>query len=63
MKYFITVSIRFHVQRCKMMESSARRKGNEVKHFGKLVKRFGGMSVWIGMSIKQSIMVSVSIRA
>ena len=30
MKYFIRVSIRFHVQRCKMMESSAGRKGNEV---------------------------------
>ena len=30
MKYFTRVSIRFHVQRCKMMESSAERKGNEV---------------------------------
>ena len=30
MSYFITVSIRFHVQRCGMMESSAGRKENGV---------------------------------
>ena len=30
MKYFITVSIHFHVQQCKMMESSAGKKENEV---------------------------------
>ena len=49
------------------MESSAGRKGNEVNISENewKDKRFGGMGVWIGMSIKQSIpvMVSVSIRA
>ena len=49
------------------MESSTGRKGNEVNISENewKDKRFGGMSVWIGMSIKQSIglMVSVSIRA
>ena len=47
-----------------MMESSAGRKGNEVNISENewKDKRFGGMSVWIGMSIKQR-MVSVSIRA
>ena len=38
-----------------MMESSAGRKGNEVNisENGRTDKRFGGMSVWFGMSIKQ----------
>ena len=30
MKYFKTVSIHVHVQRCKMMESSTGGKGNEI---------------------------------